>query len=167
MTKIRFTIDASKSDAEIFEALKAIALTPVVKKHQPLTDKFSADVTIAKSYKNYAFGWANVSIRKDGTQIEDYQGHLIDTDDLEETAYNFVLKGYTSGDMHASADSGELIESMIFTKEKMEKMKIPPGVIPEGWWVGFKLPPEHAELVRSGKRSMFSIEGSARLEPSD
>lgn len=127
---------------------------------------FKADVKVAKSFKNYVFGWANVSIRKDGTQIEDMQGHLIDVDDLEDAAYEFVLKSYGSGDMHLTSDMGDLIESMVFTREKMDRMGIPSGTIPEGWWVGFKLSPEHAELVRSGKRSMFSIEGSARLDPS-
>lgn len=166
MTRVRFFIDPSRSDEEL-----ADAIMEMVKEHFPeeevkKADTFTADVTIAKSFKNYVFGWANVSIRKDGTQIEDFQGHLIDTEDLENAAYEFVLRSYGSGDMHASPSAmGELIESMVFTKEKMAKMGIPPGTVPEGWWVGFKTTPEHAELVRSGKRSMFSIEGSARLDP--
>lgn len=128
-------------------------------------ETFTADITIAKSFKNQVFGWANVSIRKDGTQIEDHQSHRIDTEDLEDAAYDFVVNSYGSGDMHLSSGKGELIESVVFTKEKMAKMGIPIGTIPEGWWIGFKLDPEHAEMVRSGKRTMFSIEGSARLEP--
>lgn len=126
---------------------------------------FTAEIHIAKSFKNQVFGWANVSIRKDGTQIEDHQSHRIDTEDLEDAAYDFVLNSYGSGDMHLSSGKGQLIESMVFTKEKMVNLGIPPNSIPEGWWVGFKLDPAHAEMVRSGKRTMFSIEGSARLEP--
>lgn len=160
MTRIRFTIDPGLSDEEIADAI--LSMGEGIEKS---SDIFNATVSIAKSYKNFVFGWANVSIRKDGTQIDDHQGHLIDVEDLEDAAYDFVLHSRSSGDMHITDNMGEMIESVIFTNEKMEKMGIPSGTIPEGWWVGFKLDPEHAELVRSGKRSMFSIEGTARLDP--
>lgn len=32
-----------------------------------------------------------------------------------------------------------LIESMVFTKEKMQLLNIPEGTLPEGWWIGFKV----------------------------
>jgi hypothetical protein len=129
----------------------------------------SAEVEVVKSddYENLAFGWANVAFTADGAQIVDAQGHLIDVEELESTAYNFVVKGFGSGDMHDSDDFGELVESVVFTREKMERMGLPEGTLPEAWWLGFRLPPEQHAKVRSGERTMFSIEGSAKLHPFD
>lgn len=114
--------------------------------------------------KDIVFGWASVAFRADGTQVIDHQGHMIDVDDLEDMAYNFALSRGTSGDMHTSAPFGEMIESMVFTPEKIEALGIDPGTIPYAWWVGFKLPPEQAKAVRDGRRRMLSIEGSAHLD---
>lgn len=144
-------------------ALKLIVDLP--KKKEP-TD-FSTDIKVAKSddYKNLVFGWASVAFSEDGTQILDHQGHAIDIEDLEDAAYNFTVKGYGTGDMHQSENFGELVESIVLTQEKAELMGIPPGTTPQGWWVGFRVPPEYHEQVRTGKRTMFSIEGTAKLEP--
>ena len=129
--------------------------------------KISTTVQIAKrdDYENLVFGWANVAFTPDGTQVEDHQSHLIDVEDLESAAYNFVIKDYGSGDMHSSDDYGELVESMVFTKEKMDLLGIKD--MPQGWWVGFKIPPDEHKKVRDGKRTMFSIEGSAKLQRLD
>lgn len=128
---------------------------------------FSAPVEVAKAdeYKNLVFGWASVAFSKDGTQILDRQGHAIDVEDLEEAAYNFTLHSYGSGDMHKSEGFGELVESMVFTDEKLELLGLEKGSVPQAWWVGFKVPPEYHQQVREGKRTMFSIEGTAKLEP--
>ena len=79
-----------------------------------------------------------------------------------------MVKSYGSGDMHKSENFGHLVESMVFTKEKAELLGIPAGTIPEAaWWVGFKVPPDEHKRVRDGDRTMFSIEGSAKLQPLD
>lgn len=132
-------------------------------------EKFSVPVKVVKSDepKNLVFGWASVAFTPDGKQIVDKQGHAIDIEDLESTAYDFTVNSYGSGDMHSGEGFGELVESMVLTKEKAELMGIPPGTTPEGWWVGFRVPPEYHEQVRSGERTMFSIEGTAKLEPFD
>lgn len=121
----------------------------------------------AHDYRNLVFGWASVAFTKDGTQLHDSQGHLIDVDDLEEMAYNFVLRDFTTGDMHRSEAFGELVESIVFTPEKIEKMGLQPNSLPTAWWVGFRVPPEYHKMVREGKRTMFSIEGTAKLHPVD
>ena len=115
--------------------------------------------------KGYVFGWANVAFTPDGKQVHDLQGHAIDVEDLEEMGYGFALRHGTSGDMHRSGPLGDMIESVVFTPEKMEAMGIPPNTLPTAWWVGFKFDPEEADMVYSGKRRMLSIEGSANLEP--
>ncbi len=120
--------------------------------------------TVAKSNddKMLAFGWASVAIRVDGEQIEDWQGDIIDPEDLEQAVYDYVQFYGDGGEMHERGGVAKLVESVIFTKEKMKAMGIPEGTVPEGWWIGFRvLDPEVWKKVKDGTYSMFSIEGEA------
>jgi hypothetical protein len=54
---------------------------------------------------------------------------------------------------------------MVVTDEKLELWGLEPGSMQKGWWVGFRVPPEYHKQVRNGDRTMFSIEGTAKLEP--
>ena len=122
-------------------------------------------VTKANDEKMQAFGWANVSIDEGGTQLEDWQGDMIDPEDLEQAAYQFVRFYRQSGEMHQEGEpktAGTLIESVVFTEEKMKAMGVPSGTLPIGWWIGFQvLDPVVWEKVKDGTYSMFSIEGTA------
>ncbi len=118
-----------------------------------------------------AFGWASVAIRADGEVIEDWQGDIIEPDVLENAAYEYVMFYGDGGEMH-DPESGvvaKLIESVVFTPEKMQAMGIPEGTLPVGWWIGFKVTdPDVWEKVKDGTYSMFSIEGVAeRVEVKD
>ena len=87
------------------------------------------------------FGWANVTVQEDGTTPFDCQGDTSETPVLESAAYNFVLRhGLANQEHRYDTECGWLVESMVFTKEKMEAMGIPEGSIPEGWFVGFYIP---------------------------
>lgn len=109
-----------------------------------------------------AFGWASVDIRADGEVVEDWQGDIIEPDVLENAVYEYVRLYGEGGEMHERGGVAELIESVVFTKPKMEAMGIPEGILPVGWWIGFKVTdPDVWEKVKSGKYSMFSIEGEA------
>lgn len=110
------------------------------------------------------FGWANVTVQEDGTTPFDWQGDVIDTDVLESAAYNFVLQHGLANQAHEyDTECGWLVESMMFTKEKMAALSIPEGTIPEGWFVGFYIPdPDVYKKVKNGEYNMFSIEGCAR-----
>ena len=109
------------------------------------------------------FGWASVAKDSNGNRPLDWHGDLIDAVDLEKAVYEFVLDFGESNEMHRpDSTNGRLVESIMFTKEKMRSMGIPEGVVPEGWWCGFKI--ENREVymkVKSGVYKMFSIEGSA------
>ena len=112
--------------------------------------------------KMTAFGWASVAVRADGEQIEDWQEDIIDPEELEKAAYEFVRLYREGGEMHERGGVAELVESIVFTKEKQRLIGIPEGTLPEGWWIGFKvLDPAVWEKVRDGTYSMFSIEGEA------
>ena len=113
--------------------------------------------------KHQAFGWANVSIRTDGELIEDWQGDIVEPDELEQAAYKFVELYREGGEMHERGGAAILIESVIFTEEKMKAIGIEPGTIPVGWWIGFKVLDDDVwEKVKDGTYSMFSIEGEAQ-----
>lgn len=112
--------------------------------------------------KMLAFGWASVSVRVDGEQIQDWQGDMIEPGELENAAYEYVSLYRDGGEMHERGGVAVLIESAVFTKEKMQAMGIPAGTLPVGWWIGFKVLDQAVwEKVKDGTYQMFSIEGEA------
>lgn len=114
------------------------------------------------SDKMQAFGWASISVTESGEQLEDWQGDMIDPEDLEQAAYEFVLFYGNGGEMHNPDKKivARLIESAVFTEEKMKLLGIPAGTLPVGWWIGFQVTdPEVWKKVKDGTYSMFSIEG--------
>ena len=120
--------------------------------------------------KREVFGWALVAIRKNGEQIVDHQRDVVDPDELEHAAYEYVLNFRDTGELH-NADlrkKGRLIESVVLTKEKQAAMGIPEGIVPEGWWVGFKIDDDAAwDGIKKGRYRMFSIEGQGVRQPMD
>lgn len=118
--------------------------------------------------KRLVFGWASVSITVDGEQLEDRQKDMIDPEDLEEAVYEYVLNFRDTGEEHIPSlrKKGKLVESCMLTAEKQKAMGIPEGILPIGWWIGFKITDDVAwERVKNGTYKMFSIEGRATREP--
>lgn len=112
--------------------------------------------------KMLAFGWASVSMRVDGEVIEDWQNDIVEPDELENAAYNFVQLYREGGEMHERGGAAVLVESVVFTEEKLQSMGIPIGTLPIGWWIGFKVTDKDVwEKVKNGTYQMFSIEGEA------
>ena len=138
--------------------------TPPITKAEARPEKVSGTFRIHKADedRHLAFGWANVAVRDDGEQIQDLQGDIIDPEVLEDAAYRFVLMYREGGEMHERGDCAVLVESVMFTKEKMLAMGMPEGTVPEGWWIGFLVTDEEVwQKVKSGEYPMFSIEGEA------
>lgn len=118
--------------------------------------------------KRLVFGWASVSVTVEGEQVEDHQKDLIDPEDLEAAAYEYVLHFRDTGEEHIPTlrKKGKLVESCVFTAEKQKAMGIPEGIVPIGWWIGFKIEDDEAwEKVKNGTYKMFSIEGKANRVP--
>ena len=141
-----------------------------MKKFSELIEKSISDNVIKGRFKimksddekMLAFGWANVSMRVDGELIEDWQKDIVEPEELEKAAYEFVLLYREGGEMHERGGAAVLIESVVFTEEKTQAMGIPPGTLPVGWWIGFKVLDEDVwEKVKDGTYKMFSIEGEA------
>ena len=126
--------------------------------------------TIAKMDpdQRLVFGWASISFTADGEQLEDLQHDIIDPADLEEAVYDYVLHFRDTGEEHRPhlRKKGKLVESCVFTAEKQKAMGIPEGILPVGWWIGFKIEDDEAwEKVKNGTYKMFSIEGKAQRVP--
>lgn len=123
-------------------------------------------ITKIKEEQQLVFGWANIAKDKDGNNPLDWEGDIIAPEILEKAAYNFVLKFRATGEMHEPEKfAGSLVESVMFTKEKMASMGIPEGIVPEGWWVGFYIPDSEVfAKIKNGNYRMFSIQGLCRRD---
>ena len=125
--------------------------------------EFAGEFSKFDDEKQQAFGWASV-ITKNGQPVIDKQGDYIAMEDLEEAAYTYVHKSRVGGDMHrrngeAAHKVSDMIESMVFTPEKIAKMGLPDD-FPQGWWVGYQIhDPETWAEVRKKGRTGFSIHG--------
>lgn len=123
------------------------------------------EIQITKSIadKQLVFGWASVALLKNGEIPLDWAGDIIPTDELENMAYNFVQFYGQTGEQHKGEAFGKVIESMVFTPEKMQLLGIPENTVHIGWWIGFYIPdPEIFEKVKNGTYKMFSIQGTAK-----
>ena len=54
-------------------------------------------ITKTSEDQQIVFGWANVAIRKDGTVVEDLQDDIIEPEELEKAAYEYVLNFRDAG----------------------------------------------------------------------
>ena len=120
--------------------------------------------------KRLVFGWALVAKDKDGNVIKDHQNDMIDEDDLEEGAYEYVLNFRDAGEEHIPGlrKKARMVESCVFTEEKQKALGIPEGIVPTGWWIGFYVDDDEAwNKIKNGTYKMFSIEGKAIRVPVD
>ena len=139
----------------------------VYKADQECEVVFKGTFTEIDEDQRTAFGWASVT-ELNGQPVVDRQGDYISTDDLEKAAYEYVHKSRVGGDMHRRTASlqgdaahkvSDMIESVVFTDEKIAKMGLPDST-PRGWWVGYKIHDEETwQLVKKGERTGFSIHG--------
>ena len=141
-----------------------------VEKRQPEGGTINGRFKIQKADddKRLAFGWASASATISGETVEDCVGDVIDIEELEQAAYNFVELYREGGEMHERGGCAVLVESVIFTPEKIAAMGIPEGTVPTGWWIGFKVTDDDVwAKVKDGTYPMFSIEGEAVRVPAE
>lgn len=128
------------------------------------TIHLKGEITKRDEEQRIVFGWAYVAKRAGGEAVVDHSGDRVDNvGSLELSAYDYVLKSREGDVMHTRQKTSVLIESMMFTPEKCEALGLEKDALPVGWWVGFKILDDDAwEGVKSGKYTMFSIEGVGR-----
>ena len=130
-----------------------------------LTLVLEAPISKADDSQQRLFGWASIAVRKDGQQIEDLQGDLIDIEDLEAAWYEYVLESGELNILHKGDCQGQLIEAIVFTPEKLAALGLAPDALPLGAWCGYYIadPACYQDIKKQGY-FMFSIEGSAVRE---
>lgn len=129
----------------------------------------SADGAIAKAdeERQMIFGWAYVTHNKDGEINVDKSGDFIDqVEEIEKSAYDFVLHSRSGDFDHTNLKSAEMVESMVFTPEKIEKMGLPAGSVPLGWWIGFHFADKNDWEIAKTKKA-FSIHGTGTRKSVD
>lgn len=112
--------------------------------------------------KRIAFGWGYVAKDRDGRQVVDWSGDVVsEAGHLEKAAYDFVLNSRAGDAHHDSKPIATLVESVVFTPEKLRALGVPAGVLPSaGWWTGMKVHDDRTwDDVRSGKLKAFSVGG--------
>lgn len=120
----------------------------------------------ADEEQHIVFGWAYVSNRTDGSRVQDWSGDIVDIREIERAAYNYVEFYRDGSEMHERGGIGTLVESIVFTPEKIAAIGIPEGSVPNGWWIGIRISDSGVwDKVKDGTYRMFSIEGEARSEP--
>lgn len=126
------------------------------------------DITKAVEDRQLVFGWANVAIMQNGEFPLDWDRDQTLPEELEKAAYGYVLENEGTDEIHAGPPVGYLVESVMFTKEKMASMGIPEGAVPEAWWVGFWIPDKEIfQKVKDGEYKMFSVGGEGYRAPID
>ena len=139
-----------------------------------VTKADAADVTWTCTFsktdedKRQVFGWASV-VEVDGSPVVDRQGDWITPDEIEKAAYEYVVKSRVGGHQHKRTETGafhasDMIESIVFTPEKIAKMGLPDD-FPVGWWVGYKVHDDDTwAKVKKGDITGFSIHGKGRRQ---
>lgn len=121
----------------------------------------SGDIVKVDPDKRLVFGWAYVTHDPAGRLNIDKSGDFADDiEEIEKSAYDFVLRSRAGDAEHTNVKGSDMVESIVFTPEKIEKMGLPQDAVPLGWWVGFKVHDEHTwERVKKGELKSFSIHG--------
>lgn len=131
------------------------------------SQNWTREVEIAKidSDQHLVFGWLSVAKTKDDKFVIDHHGHVIEPDELEKAAYRFVLESRRGADMHKTdSHVATLVESIMFTKEKMAAMGIPEGIVPQGQWTGWYVHDENVwDKIKTKQYKMLSFGGTAIL----
>jgi hypothetical protein len=137
-----------------------------VKKSEPSIE-MSGEISKLNEDKQQCFGWCSV-VKVDGKDVVDKQNDLIDIDDLETSAYDYMLTSRKGGDMHRRASDGgvhhvaDVIESFVLTPEKISKMGLPDNM-QQGWWIGMQVHDDGLwDDVKSGRKRRFSVHGTGK-----
>lgn len=111
-------------------------------------------------------GWASIVTDADGVPIIDSEGDVIPIDELEKAvhlAFSERDGRGKVGDMHEKMGVGDIVESIVLTKEKRLALGLGDG--PEGWVVTLKIHDKKTlDKLKRGERLELSIRGTADAE---
>lgn len=157
-----------KAGQEIQQYRAEQGYTTVEEPRPHVYGKADLEVCKADDDKRQVFGWASVT-HVDGKPVVDRQGDFIELDEVEKSAYDYVLDSRIGGAQHrregdAPFHAADLIESFVVTDDKASAMGIPQSGR-RGWWVGFQVHDEDTwQDVKSGRKTGFSVHGRGKRE---
>lgn len=137
-------------------------------------DLYKADVSAEAGIckvdddKHQVFGWASIT-HMNGSPVVDRQGDYIELEEVEKSAYDYVVGSRVGGHQHRRDGdrpfhAADLIESFVITDEKAKAMGLPDDSN-RGWWVGFKVNDEDTwQKVKRGEIQGFSIHGRGKRQ---
>lgn len=138
------------------------------------TDGTGMQILKVDEDKRMVFGFFSVT-KIDGEYLFDLQDDAITTEVLEKAVYEYVLDARDAGEMHVKTGVGQLVESFMITKEKVDVILKTltdqgiPAVMDlgvEGWFGGFYISDDDVwDKVKKGEYPMFSIGGSGQRIP--
>jgi hypothetical protein len=125
------------------------------------------DIEKTDEDQRLVFGWLSVAKDENGNSILDLQDDVIDPEDLEKAAITYALESREAGQSHIKTTGiGKMVMSIVTTKEIQKAMGIPKGIVPEGWFIGYKIIDDETwDLVKSGDYKGFSIGGTGKRVP--
>lgn len=123
-------------------------------------------ITKVDDDKRLVFGWASIIKDVEGKVLLDRQDDFIDDEEeLEKAAYTYVLHSRDGGEMHVRTGVSTMVESVVLSKEKQAALGIPEGVVPVGWWIGFKVNDDRVwDQVKKGDYMGFSVHGTGQRQ---
>lgn len=147
------------------------ALDNIEKTEYKQSDNFAFTANINKIDEDERLVFGIFSVSKIGDELViDREQDRIDPVELEKGAYNHVLHARIAGENHIRKGVGSLVESMVFTPEKISSLKkaleengIPSTIdIPAVfWWGGYHISDDDTwNSIKKGDFVSFSIGGS-------
>lgn len=129
------------------------------KKMKPKTGEVEVTMALEKieDDQRMAWGWASVTTRN-GQPLEDLQGDVIETEELQKAVHEFVRKKRIMGEMHTVIGTGDIVDSIVFTDDIQKALGIDLGK--EGWFVGVHVTSDSTwARVKKGELRGFSLGG--------
>lgn len=128
----------------------------------------SGVISKADEEQQVVYGWAYVTHDREGNVVVDKSGDFVDDiGEIEKTAIDFMLHSRQGDTDHSNKASTTIVESMVFTPEKMAAMGIEKGTMPSGWWIGAKCDDETWAGYMAGRWKAFSVHGSGTRKSVD
>lgn len=123
---------------------------------------FTADIIEKNEEQRIVYGFASV-IEDAGGMVVDSQGDIIDEATLVKAAHEFVKAERTAKAMHQGNPVGEIVESIVLTKDVQKAMGIKIDKV--GWFIGMKIHDDNVwKQVKAGTLAAFSIGGRGHRE---
>jgi len=144
-----------------------------------MSDSFELKADIAKVDEDNRIAFGLFSVMKIGGElVNDGEDDRVDTHEIEKAAYDYVRESREAGlNHHTTTGVGDLIETMVFTHEKVEALKkaltaagIKHTIEIDGefWWGGHYVKDDTVwKGVKSGDYESWSIGGSAHRKAAE